>query len=273
MKVFAPVESDVRKMEELISGKFAKVLPPAENQWLQNVAIRPVLEEPAKSLAPKAGPVDVEHLWSPGMLRLFLSHISAEKAGVSKLKSELLKWGVDSFVAHEDIEPNKLWQTEIELALSSMHALAALLMPGFHESKWTDQEVGFALGKGSLVIAIRLGLDPYGFIGKQQGLPGKLDVPEPLASNIVDLLLKHRTTADIMRDSLIVALEKARSFNTSIAVSKKLEGLKDFSADQLRRMEAACENNRIVKKSYGVPERIQQLIHRFNPPKPDNSPF
>jgi hypothetical protein len=266
MKAFAHIESDVPKMEKLISEKFTKVLPDTGDKWLQDVAIRPVLEDPAKTLTTKVAPGDVERLWKPGMLRLFLSHISAEKTGVSKLKSELLKLGVDSFVAHEDIEPNQIWLTEIELALKSMHAFAALLTPGFHESKWTDQEVGFALGKGTLVIPVRLGLDPYGFIGKQQGLPGKLDAPESLASSIVDLLLKHRTTADTMREALIVGFERAKSFNASIAISKKIGVLKYISADQLRRMEAACEENTIVKKSWNVPERIKSIVDRFKPP-------
>jgi hypothetical protein len=102
MKVFAHVESDVPKMEELIAGKFAKVLPADGNQWLQEVAIRPVLEDPAKSLGPKVAPVDVEHLWTPGMLRLFLSHICKQKIVVSNLKCELRNYGVSSFVAHEE---------------------------------------------------------------------------------------------------------------------------------------------------------------------------
>lgn len=273
LRLFARIDPEVSRLEKIISKKIPTVLRNMGNMWLSEVAISPILEEPKRSAASRVAPADVEHLWKSGMLRLFLSHISAEKADVSKLKLALLKWGVDSFVAHEDIQPNQLWQAEIELALKSMHALAALLTPGFHESKWTDQEVGFALGKGTLVIPIRLGLDPYGFIGKQQGLSGKLDVPESLASNIVDLLLKHRTTADTMRESLIVALEKARSFNTAIAISKKLEVLKYISADQLRRMEAACEENAIVKKSWNVPERVQQIVERFKPPTPNDSPF
>ncbi|MGA2542721.1 MAG: toll/interleukin-1 receptor domain-containing protein [Verrucomicrobiota bacterium] len=271
IKLFARIESDVPKMEKLIAGKLEKVLPTSGNRWLRYVAIKPVMEEPPKTVAPKIAPVDVEHLWKPGMLRLFLSHISAEKAGVSKLKSALLKWGVDSFVAHMDIEPNHEWQKEIELALRSMHALVALLTPTFHESKWSDQEVGFALGKGTLVIPVRLGLDPYGFIGKQQGLPGKLDDPEDLASGIVDLLLKDRTTADMMREALIFGFEMAKSFNASIAISKKMQGLKYISTDQLRRIEAACKENAIVKKSWNVPERIQSIVNRFKPPEADES--
>lgn len=266
MKVFAHVESDVPKMEKLISSKFAKVFATKGNQWLQDVAIRPVLEDPAKTLVPRVAPVDVEHLWTPGMLRLFISHVAKHKVAVSKLKWQLCKYGISSFVAHEDIEPNREWQNEIELALRSMHALVALLTPEFHESRWTDQEVGIALGKGSLVIAVRLGLDPYGFIGKVQGLPGSLDDPVSLASSIVDLLLKHKSTADKMQEALIVGLEKATSFDAAKVVTKKIAGLRHITAGQLDRMQASVKTNDQVAGSFGVPERLQQIVQRFKPP-------
>ncbi len=273
MKVFAHIESDVPKMEKLIAGKFATVLPAAGNTFLQEVAIRPIMEEPVRTVTPKIAPVDVEHLWKPGMLRLFLSHVSAHKVAVSKLKSEFRKFGISSFVAHEDIEPNLEWQREIELALRSMHALVALLTPDFHESKWTDQEVGFAIGKGVLVIPVRLGLDPYGFIGKLQGSPGKLDAPDTLASGVVDLLLKNKTTAGTMRESLVVGLEKAPSFAASKAIAGKVEGLKFFTSEQLTRMEASCKNNEQVENSFNVPERIQRVIQRFKPVVADEPLF
>ena len=150
---------------------------------------------------------------------------------------------------------------------------AVVLTPGFHESKWTDQEVGIALGKGTLVIPVRLGLDPYGFIGKVQGLPGKLDEPESLASSIVDLLLKHKSTADNLQEALIVGLEKSPSFDASKTVAKKLAGLKYISAEQLRRIESAVKENDQVANSFGVPARIQQIVQRFKPPVTDDTPF
>ena len=273
MKVFAHIESDVTKMEKLIAGKFAKELPATGNTFLQEVAIRPVMEEPVRTVAPKIAPVDVEHLWKPGMLRLFLSHVSAHKVAVSKLKLEFRKFGISSFVAHEDIEPTLEWQREIELALRSMRALVALLTPDFHESKWTDQEAGFALGKGVLVIPVRLGLDPYGLIGKLQGAPGNLDVPEGLASSVVDLLLKNKTTAVTMREALVVGLEKSPSFAASKAIAGKVEGIKYFTSEQLARMEAACKNNEQVMNSFNVPERIQRVIQRFKPGVADDPLF
>jgi nucleoside 2-deoxyribosyltransferase len=92
---------------------------------------------------------------------------------VSKLKVEtvdlaerLSEYGVTGFVAHEDIEPTKEWEEEIRLALTTCDALAALLRDGFRASTWTDQEVGFAIGRGILVVPIRMGLDPYGFMAR-----------------------------------------------------------------------------------------------------------
>ncbi|MGY2982675.1 hypothetical protein ACVI1K_000022 [Bradyrhizobium sp. USDA 4508] len=41
---------------------------------------------------------------------------------------------------------------------------------GFHESNWTDQEIGFALGRGVMVVAVNLGRNPYGFIGDMHAL-------------------------------------------------------------------------------------------------------
>ncbi|MDA1061966.1 MAG: toll/interleukin-1 receptor domain-containing protein, partial [Chloroflexi bacterium] len=150
-------------------------------------------------------------LWTPGRFRLFLSHISAEKAYVAAVKAELAEHEVDGFVAHEDIEPTRDWQDTIELALHECQALVALLHPRFHESLWTDQEVGFARSRGVLVIPVRLGLDPYGFIGRYQGLPGA-ESPVELARSIVDVLISHELTSPAMGQSVVRALETAPSY-------------------------------------------------------------
>lgn len=108
--------------------------------------------------------------WEPLHFRLFLSHLSSFKRNTGVLQSALRPYGISSFVAHVDIEPTREWQSEIEAGLQSMDALAAILMPGFKESNWCDQEVGVAVGRGVLVIPIIRGLNPYGFISKYQGM-------------------------------------------------------------------------------------------------------
>lgn len=130
--------------------------------------------------------------WREDRIRVFLSHIGAEKAFVSDVRDALVARGLDGFVAHEDIEPTDDWQNAIEAALKECDALVAFLHPGFHESNWTDQEVGFVLARGVPVVPVRLGNDPYGFIGRYQAIAGN-DSPEALAQKIVEVL----TTNDV----------------------------------------------------------------------------
>ena len=87
-------------------------------------------------------------------------------------KDGLKLYGISGFVAHVDIESSKQWQDEIEKALHTMDALTAILMEGFKESNWCDQEIGFAVGKDVLIIPIKKELNPYGFIGKYQAIQG-----------------------------------------------------------------------------------------------------
>jgi len=113
-------------------------------------------------------PAATKRIWEDDAYRVFLSHKAEVKKKTAELKDSLHLYGVSCFVAHADIRPTKAWQDEIENALSTMDAFVALLTPDFHESSWTDQEVGFAIARGVPIIAVKLGKDPYGFIGKFQ---------------------------------------------------------------------------------------------------------
>ena len=122
-------------------------------------------------------------LWRPGYFRLFISHKAEQKKQATLLKDELQCYGVSCFVAHEDIEPTKEWQIEIEKALFSMDALVALMTEGFFVSFWVNQEIGVAIGRSVPVIPIRLEADPLGFIGKYQAITCK-DISEKSAKII-----------------------------------------------------------------------------------------
>lgn len=273
LKVFAPIEPELSKIETAIAAKLASVSRNTGDCFLRHVNIGPVLEQPVRTAQRKVPPVDSEHLWVKGTFRLFLSHVSIHKVAVSELKGELRKLGVSSFVAHEDIEPTLEWQEEIDLALRSMDGFAALLTPEFHESRWTDQEIGFALARGIPVIPVRLGMDPYGFIGKIQGLPGRFDAPAALASNLVDLIQKDKRTTSTMAEALVVALETAGSFLAAKAVVGKIEKQPSFTPEQLARMEVASKKNSQVSGSFGVPSRIQTVLTWFKPAPQDDGDF
>lgn len=149
--------------------------------------------------------------WTDGQVRLFISHLSSNKMRMSSLKKELAHWGICAFIAHEDIEPTREWMQEIEAALETMDALAAVVEPGFKESDWCAQEVGYALGRGVDVIPLRAGLDPFGFFGKYQGVQIKGTYPIDVAMGIVQLLLKKPKHRDNLIRALMTALSVAQS--------------------------------------------------------------
>jgi hypothetical protein len=111
-----------------------------------------------------------QRIWGEAGYRVFLSHKTSVKRETAALKERLQPFGISCFVAHEDIRPTKAWQDEIVNALTTMDAFVALLTDDFHRSLWTDQEVGFALGRNVPIISVKLGKNPYGFIGKFQAL-------------------------------------------------------------------------------------------------------
>jgi hypothetical protein len=103
-------------------------------------------------------------------------------------------YGVDGFVAHTTIEPTSEWIDVIQLALRTCHAMVAMLTDDFATSRWCDQEVGFCVGRGILIVPVRMGIDPYGFIGRYQGLTPSSRSLIGLPSQIFDLLARHPLT-------------------------------------------------------------------------------
>jgi hypothetical protein len=128
-------------------------------------------------------------VWKEGSkFRLFISHLAGDKDKATRLKSALDYYQVSGFVAHEDILPTLEWQTEIERGLHAMHAMISIHTKGFSNSYWTQQEIGFALGRDTKIISLRMGEDPTGFISKHQALARRNRKAEEIAADINNLL-------------------------------------------------------------------------------------
>lgn len=153
-------------------------------------------------------------------------------------------FGVSAFVAHEDIHPTKAWQDEIENALASMDGFVALMTTDFHDSNWTDQEVGYALARGVPIVAVRLGRDPYGFLGKFQALLSDWDTA---AEGIGKLLMKH----DRMVSAYINALPHCTSFDVGNTLSRVLPNIESLSEHQIDEIVDAYNANGQLKGSFG----------------------
>ncbi|WP_226018200.1 toll/interleukin-1 receptor domain-containing protein [Novosphingobium sp. FKTRR1] len=138
--------------------------------------------------------------------RLFISHVSKDKAIATRLKGALTQYDIAGFVAHEDILPTLVWQDEIERGLKSMDALIAIHTVGFKDSTWCQQEVGFALGRGTKVISLKMTEDPTGFIGKHQALPRQSRTAEQIAEEVDRLLSEDPRTKVRLLEAKVSAI-------------------------------------------------------------------
>ena len=92
---------------------------------------------------------EVASIWETGKLRFFISHRDVHKKNASEFSNKLSPYGKSGFVAHDNIESNSVWKKEIMKALQTMDACICYLTSDFHESVWTNQEVGYAIAKGA----------------------------------------------------------------------------------------------------------------------------
>jgi serine/threonine protein kinase len=160
--------------------------------------------------------------WVAGYLRMFVSHLSSNRARMSALKASLASWGISAFIAHEDIQASREWRDEVEAGLETMDVLAAVVEPGFKESDWCSQEVGYALGRKVDIIPLRAGMDPFGFFGKYQGIQIKGKLPDEVACDITQVLLKKPQHRDKVLQSITKAFSTLGS-DKKVALITKLD--------------------------------------------------
>ena len=192
---------------------------------------------------------DPANPWSGIGFRLFLSHISryAEQAGA--LRAELAKRSVDAFVAHDAINATEEWEDVIRYALRSCDACLALLTPGFRESDWTDQEVGFCLARNLLVIPLEFGQTPYGFLARVQALPVKKGQSQADISLAVFELLARKPES---RDAMARALVQRWANTTSWGDARENYGF-------LKMIPPEAWNQQLVNEVWNARDRVHDL--------------
>lgn len=222
---------------EFIDEVFFELEVPEEHDWRKSSGL--LITHNKSVPAPVAN-----RIWDKDCFRLFLSHKTEVKKETNALKEQLKKYGISSFVAHVDIQPTKEWLVEIENALHTMDAFAALLTEDFHDSLWTDQEVGFAFGRGVPIISLKLGRDPYGFIGKFQALSCTW---QTAPAEIAKILIKK----EHMLTAYLNAVHRCQYYDDGNNLSELLPFIDNLSATQVNKIIEAFNENSQIRDSYG----------------------
>ncbi|MCE5240519.1 toll/interleukin-1 receptor domain-containing protein [bacterium] len=221
-------------------------------------------------LAPRPRDQDAD-LWGeePEFVRMFVSHKADDRAAVTDLKDSCVRLGIYCFVAHRDIAPTAEWQGEILRALLSMDMLAAWLTLSFHDSDWTDQEVGAAIGRRVPVVPLKVGQDPYGLIGKYQALPAGNRSAAELSADIVSLSLGRLTpVCTKMQTALVRRFESADDYYHANELIKILDTIQAVSPDLVQRLETAPAGNAGVARAFDVQRRLPRLVARLRGKQP-----
>ena len=237
---------DQDRISERICNDLNKVTQEVQNEHVRAVYLKLADELDPQcqsavpfSREPYARPEDVG-LWKANSLRLFLSHRDQYKAHAHALAESLEPFGVSVFVAHDAIKPMKEWQQEILNGLMTMEVMLVLLTDDFHESNWTNQEIGFALGKGTPIVCVKVGtVDPKGFIGPRQALMASLEEISDVAPQVHRTLINEIGQEGRLKEILIEAFVSSVSYFDTMDALKRLTE----TADHLNQTEL----NRIIE--------------------------
>ena len=220
-------------------------------------------------------------IWTAERIRVFMSHTSSHRTEIADVADELSKEAFSCLVAHDAIEPTREWQEVIELALRTCDVLVAYVTDDFNASSWTDQEVGWALGREIIVIPVSVDTDPYGFFGTYQSIRSAESqrVAETAAAVgraiAVATFRQQRSGAvgllERMTDLVVDAFCRSGS---SEAISRRYQLLKmippsAWSEELLGRVEQAMHDNAHLQEAEDydskrkLPDVIQELTKRI----------
>lgn len=261
--IFLDIVDKKSEFENSLLKEFNKIYTP-KNEYICDVEIS-VLESfeniplSAKMIyshnkMPSINDEDMSRIWkNPDNIKVFISHRDADKIEASRIQSLLSKYNISSFVAHEDIEGTEEWIKEILRALQSMDIFTTYMTKNFFDSNWTNQEIGFALGRNVPVIPIKNHINPEGFISILQAKPYS---SENFCIDFISLLLKqkdiHTGLKEKTIDCIISALAEAESWDKADSIYKAFQHVKKLTSQQLEVLIKAFNTNRQINECIAI---------------------
>lgn len=190
-------------------------------------------------------------------VRVFISYSSKDREVAGSLKRFLEKYGLEVFLAHEDIKPTINWQEEIMQNLKECDVFLPIISPSFGHSEWTDQETGIAIALKKFIVPIKLGKDPYGFISRLQACKGDS------FSSIIQAIKDYSPLKESMIDCLLDVLEKAGNFDSASETIKEIETYETFTRPQVDQIIRISIKNDQVRLSWEGKKFLESIFTEY----------
>jgi hypothetical protein len=198
-------------------------------------------------------------------LLAFISYSHKDRKLAGFIKSGLEAFGFHTFLAHEDLAPSAEWQDTILRKLKACHVFLPLITRHFHASSWTDQEVGAAVILKKCIVPLKVGNNPYGFMGKFQAqkISSRSEAEiESYCWLIVRSLCDHRGLVRNIKEALIDRFVDSGSFRESARFAGYLESIGEFTDEQLDKLIRGAAQNSQVYSGYVARKFVDELAHK-----------
>ena len=192
-------------------------------------------------------------------VRAFLSHADKERKIAGSLKEKIQSYGIDVFVAHDDLEGGTEWMSRLHMEIKECEIFLILVSKNYHSSNFTDQELGMALAYEKPIIPICIDSTiPYGFMSRYQCVkanPEFYDVKE-----VVSVIMKHSKSGQEFVDLLISQLERADSFNAAYKHAGDLLAYDKLSKEQVSKILNAYNDNSQIYRSFRAEPTVKNIL-------------
>jgi len=193
----------------------------------------------------------------------FISYQTKDKWVAGKLKKILGEYGIDTFLAHEDINVSEEWRVKILEELTKADIFICILSKNFLQSFWCLQESGIAAFRSDLtVIPISIdGTIPVGFIGNIQC--AKMQPDSITINDLLPGLLKRNFNIGI--HIIIDIIAKSSSYRGAESnfelILPHLEKLSPEHGKSL--LEACSENSQVYDAGLCAGQYIPRALKLF----------
>jgi TIR domain len=198
----------------------------------------------------------------PG-LKVFLSYHSSDKTLAGKIKLCLYHYGLEVFLAHEDIQPTEEWQTRILSELKKTDVFLPLLTENFITSKWTSQECGVAVAKETFIVSLKVSIDPFGFLSKYQAFNFKIENVVRSCSGIAKVIHKNRRLQKRFLDGLITSVGRSSTFEEAKERTSMLNEFDGYNGRQVNDILRAANENSQIHKSFGARRQLDIFLKKY----------
>lgn len=198
-------------------------------------------------------------VYKTGKLKVFISYSSKDRRIAAKLKDALSEFGLECFLAHDNLKVSDEWKTKILNELNACDIFIPLLSQNFKESEWTAQEIGLAISRPNvLVLPLRIDSTlPYGFNAHLQAVKlSKSIIVNEIVQSLVTKFPRYLIPALIQR------VRDAHNFRWAENVVSDLEPyFKLFTSKEIDTfIDASIENNQVWDANLCASEYLPHFI-------------